>query len=109
MHPSQTPLSRITLDLQPAFARITLQMPPLNIIDILMMEELSQALAETEANPQIAAIVLSGSQQAFSAGVDVAAHTPENVGNMLTKFHAIFHAIIGSTKVSIAAVIGHVL
>jgi cyclohexa-1,5-dienecarbonyl-CoA hydratase len=104
-----TTFSRITLALQPPVARITLQNPPLNIIDIPMMEELAQALARIEANPQIAAIVLSGLQQAFSAGVDVAAHTLENVATMLTKFHAIFHAIVGSTKVSIAAVRGHCL
>ncbi|HZR56466.1 MAG TPA: enoyl-CoA hydratase/isomerase family protein [Terriglobales bacterium] len=109
MTPGQTTFSRITLDIQPPIARITLHNPPLNIIDLPMMDELAQALADVERNPAIIAIILAGSQQAFSAGVDVAAHTPENVAIMLSKFHAIFHALVGSTKVSIAAVRGHCL
>jgi cyclohexa-1,5-dienecarbonyl-CoA hydratase len=101
--------TRLTLDIQPPIARIILHNPPLNVIDLTMMDELSQALTDIEANPAIVAIVFSGSQKAFSAGVDVAAHVPENVATMLTKFHSIFHMLISSTKVSIAAVRGNCL
>jgi cyclohexa-1,5-dienecarbonyl-CoA hydratase len=104
-----TQFSRLTLDLQPPVARITLQNPSLNIIDLTMMEELAQALSRTELDAEISTLVLAGSQQAFSAGVDVAAHSPENVAGMLAKFHAVFHALINSTKVSVAAVRGHCL
>jgi len=52
-------------------------------------------------------LVLSGSERAFSAGVDVAAHTPEKVAEMLTKFHAIFRALVPSRKVLVAGVRGH--
>jgi cyclohexa-1,5-dienecarbonyl-CoA hydratase len=103
------PTSRLTLDVQLPIARITLNHPPLNVVDLVMMEQLAKVLVEIEANPEIVAVILSGLQQAFSAGVDVAAHTPENVATMLMRFHAIFHAIVGSTKVSIAAVRGHCL
>src|SRR5579871_6085566 len=102
-------LTRIAVDLQPPLARIRLQNPPLNIIDISMMEELSQGLAEIEARPEIVAFVVSGSQKAFSVGVDVAAHTPDKVEQMLAKFHAVIRAIVASKKVSIAAVHGHCL
>ncbi len=44
-----TRYSRITLDLQSPVACISLRNSPLNIIDIPMMEELSQALAEIES------------------------------------------------------------
>ncbi|MCU1299285.1 MAG: Enoyl-CoA hydratase [Acidobacteriaceae bacterium] len=104
-----TPTSRLIIDVQRPIARITLHNPSLNVIDLPMMDELGKALADIEADPEIVAVILSGSQQAFSAGVDVAAHTPENVATMLTKFHAIFHAIVGSSKVSIAAVRGNCL
>jgi len=104
-----TRFSRIALDLHPPVARITLQHPPLNVIDIPMMEELAQALGEIEANSEIVAVILSGSQKAFSVGVDVAAHTPDKVEEMLTKFHGVIRAIVGSKKVSIAAVHGHCL
>ena len=97
------------MDLQPPVARITLQHPPLNVIDIPMMEELAEALADIEARPDIVAVILSGSQKAFSVGVDVAAHTPDKVEQMLTKFHAVIRALVSSKKVSIAAVHGHCL
>jgi cyclohexa-1,5-dienecarbonyl-CoA hydratase len=104
-----TQFSRLTLDLQPPVARITLRNPSLNIIDLTMMEELAQALSQTELEAEISTLILAGSQQAFSAGVDVAAHSPENVAGMLAKFHAVFHALINSTNVSVAAVRGHCL
>jgi cyclohexa-1,5-dienecarbonyl-CoA hydratase len=81
--------------------------PPMNVIDVLMMEELGQALAEVEAHSEISAVVLSGEGRAFSAGVDVAAHTPDQVERMLTKFHAVVRALVASRKVTIAAVQGY--
>jgi cyclohexa-1,5-dienecarbonyl-CoA hydratase len=106
---SLTKFSRINLDLQPAVARIGLSNPPLNVIDIPMMEELAEALTEIEARPEIAIVILSGSQKAFSVGVDVAAHTPDKVEQMLAKFHGVIRAVVASKKVTIAAVHGHCL
>jgi cyclohexa-1,5-dienecarbonyl-CoA hydratase len=69
--------------------RITLTNPPVNVIDVPMMEELARALSDIEQRADIAVVVLTGSERAFSAGVDIAAHTPERVGEMLAKFHAV--------------------
>jgi len=104
-----TKFSRIALALCAPVARITLDRPPLNIIDIPMMEELAEALAEIEARPEISILIIGGSQKAFSAGVDVAAHTPDKVELMLAKFHGVIRALVGSMKVSIAAVHGSCL
>src|SRR5580692_6910222 len=101
--------SRIALDTQPPVARLRLHNPPLNVIDIQMMEELKDALTEIELQPDITVIILSGAQKAFSVGVDVAAHTPDKVEEMLGKFHAVIRALVASRKVSIAAVHGHCL
>ena len=90
-------------------ARVTLAHPPLNVIDIPMMEELSAALAEIESRSDISVLVFAGTEKAFSAGVDVAAHTPDKIEEMLTKFHAVFKTLVASRKVSIAAVRGHCL
>jgi len=102
-------LQRITLELDSPVARLTLVHPSLNVIDIPMMEELSTALAEIELRADLSVVVFAGSEKAFSAGVDVAAHTPEKIEEMLTKFHAVFKALVASRKVSIAAVRGHCL
>lgn len=102
-------LTRLTVDIRPPLAEIRLHHPPLNVIDIPMMEELVQVLAEIEADPKITAIAFHGSQKAFSVGVDVAAHSPDKVEAMLAKFHAVIRVIIASKKVSIASVQGHCL
>ena len=73
------------------------------------MEELSRAISLAEARPEISALVLAGSEKAFSAGVDVAAHTPDRVAEMLTKFHAIFRTLVSSRKVLVSGVRGHCL
>jgi cyclohexa-1,5-dienecarbonyl-CoA hydratase len=104
-----TKFSRITLDLQPPVARIALNNPPVNVIDIPMMEELAAALTEIDSHPEIATLILSGSGKAFSVGVDVAAHTPDKVRDMLAKFHGVIHALINSRKVTVASVHGNCL
>jgi cyclohexa-1,5-dienecarbonyl-CoA hydratase len=101
--------SRITLDFQPPVARLTLHHPPLNVIDLAMMEELAPALAEIEVREDVSTLLLSGAGKSFSVGVDVAAHTPDKVADMLTKFHAVIRALVSSKKVTIAAVHGHCL
>jgi cyclohexa-1,5-dienecarbonyl-CoA hydratase len=100
---------RIRCDAQPPAASITLHNPPINVIDIPMMEELSTAIASVEEDPQISILVLRGSEKAFSAGVDVEAHTPDKVAEMLTKFHAIFRVLVTSKKVLVGEVQGHCL
>jgi len=102
-------LTSISLDIACPVARIVLRNPPLNVIDIPMMDKLSQALAEVESRADISVVVLSGAGKAFSAGVDVTAHTPEKVETMLLKFHGVIRALIATRKVTIAAVHGNCL
>lgn len=104
-----TERSRLKLDLHPPVARLRLHNPLLNVIDIPMMEELAEAWAEVESQPNISAVVISGDGKAFSVGVDVAAHTADKVESMLGKFHAVIRALVASRKVTMAAVHGHCL
>jgi cyclohexa-1,5-dienecarbonyl-CoA hydratase len=99
-------LTRIACEVEGAVARIELRNPPLNVIDIAMMEELARSLAEVEARSDISVIVLTGTGKAFSPGVDVAAHTPDKVEEMLAKFHVVIRALVATPKVTIASVHG---
>src|ERR1700722_5592062 len=103
----ETASSRLALEFAPPVARITLNHPPLNIIDIATMKELAQSLAEVETRPDVSVIVFSGGDKVFSAGVDVAAHIPDKVEEMLTKFHAVIRELVVTKKITIAAVQGH--
>jgi len=102
-------LARVAVNIAPPVARLVLSHPPVNVVDIAMMEELAQALGEVEGRSDISVVVLSGASKDFSAGVDVAAHTPDKVEGMLLKFHAVIRALVASRKVTVAAVHGHCL
>lgn len=100
---------KASISVQAPAAHISLHNPPLNIIDLPMMNDLAQVLSEIEARPQISTIVIRGEGKSFSAGVDVAAHTPDKVDAMLSKFHGVIRALLSTKKVTIAAVNGHCL
>ena len=97
---------RLTLQASGNLARITLTHPPLNVIDFQMMDELLEALHILEQRQEIAVVILSGGERAFSAGVDVAIHTPDKIQAMLQKFHGLIGALAKCQKITIAEVHG---
>jgi cyclohexa-1,5-dienecarbonyl-CoA hydratase len=106
---SNSGYTRIAVELQPPVARVTLNNPPLNVIDIPMMEELRAALEQIEARSEISVIVFAGSERAFSSGVNVADHTPDKVRGMLADFHSVIRSVVSSSKLTIASVRRHCL
>jgi cyclohexa-1,5-dienecarbonyl-CoA hydratase len=106
MESSLSLTQRVSVQAQGALARITLAHPPLNVIDFQMMDELLSALQQLEQRSEIIAVVLSGNDRAFSAGVDVAIHTPDKIQTMLQKFHGLIYALVKFPKITIAEVRG---
>lgn len=106
---SKPAFNRIVVDLQPSIVRVTLHNPPLNVIDLEMMGELLATLEQAETIPEVSTVVFAGSERAFSSGVDIAAHTPDNVRNMLTAFHGVIKAVAATKKLTIASVCRHCL
>lgn len=100
---------KLILDFAPPIARLTLANGKQNVIDIPMMQELVAAIEEIEQQKSISTLVISGKGANFSAGVDVAAHRPETVRQMLTEFHSSIRSLVSSRKVTIAAVRGNCL
>jgi cyclohexa-1,5-dienecarbonyl-CoA hydratase len=92
-----------------SFARVTLNKPPLNVMDIAMMEELNAALKSLKDDRATKVIVVAAAGKAFSAGVDVADHTADRVDAMIKKFHAIFHTLWSLEQPIVAAVQGMAL
>lgn len=87
---------------------ITLNSPPLNVLTISMMEELISALNWAKVQPGNV-IVLDAEGKAFSAGVDVADHTPDKVDKMIDVFDRLFHTMNDIDKPIVAAVNGAAL
>jgi cyclohexa-1,5-dienecarbonyl-CoA hydratase len=106
---SKPAFNRIVVDLEPSIVRVTLNNPPLNVIDLEMMGELLATLEQAETIPEVSTVVFAGSERAFSSGVDIAAHTPDNVRNMLTAFHGVIKAVAATKKLTIASVCRHCL
>ena len=91
-------------------AFVTLDRPPLNVLDLAAVRELRDALEELESRRDAKVVVLrSGLAGTFSAGVDVADHAPEKVGAMLEAFHGVFHILDAMPQLVIAAVDGRCL
>ncbi len=101
--------SRVEVSIGAPIARVKLINPPLNVIDLRMTCELQQTLAELEVRSDISVIVFEGDAHAFSAGVDIKAHLPDQIHEMLASFHVVIKAIVASRKVTIAAVRGRCL
>ncbi|MFB0564169.1 MAG: enoyl-CoA hydratase/isomerase family protein [Candidatus Aminicenantaceae bacterium] len=97
----------IIFDLKDDKAFLTINLPPLNILNITTMKEMNDALDSLTENKDVKVLVLSSSgEKAFSAGVDVADHTEEKVEKMLQVFHDIFRNMYKLDQVTVAALKG---
>ncbi len=105
----QPSFKKIRLEVGERVAQIALENPPVNVIDLEMMSELIAAIEHIEERADLSVIVFSGSGVDFSAGVDIKAHTPEKVRDMLVEFHSVIRSLVSTRKVTIAAVHGNCL
>src|SRR5437879_950220 len=98
----------IQLRLENRVAWITLHRPPLNILDVSMMQELDAVLERALSKCDF--VIFQGAgEKAFSAGAEIADHTPERVGKMLSAFHGVFRRLAAADCLKIAAVHGYCL
>lgn len=101
--------THIDVEIKAPVARVALTHPPLNIIDMAMARELAGALGEIECRHDISVLVFESSGPSFSAGVDIKAHQPDQVREMLTNFHNVIRTIAACRKITIAVVHGKCL
>ena len=85
--------------------RITLDDPPLHILDVTMLEELRDAVSRVE-NDRHALIIDASGEKAFSAGASVQDHLGDRVVTMLGHFHDCFRALARLDLVTVALVKG---
>jgi cyclohexa-1,5-dienecarbonyl-CoA hydratase len=88
-------------------AWLTLNGPPLNVLNIAMMREINDALEELSGDSAIKVLVFEAAEgsKAFSAGVDVSEHTADKVDEMIEVFHRIFRLLDG-LEIPTFAVVG---
>jgi cyclohexa-1,5-dienecarbonyl-CoA hydratase len=107
MNPSTA--DAIKLDITGSVAFLTLNRPPLNILNLAMIRELAQKLNVTSGQTSLKALVLAANGKAFCAGVDVADHLPGQVEPMIREFGALFTRLRAFPVPTIAVVQGAAL
>jgi cyclohexa-1,5-dienecarbonyl-CoA hydratase len=102
-------MAAIHLEFRQRAAFLTLDRPPLNILDIPTLRELDGALQQVVARQDLAVLVLRGAAHVFSAGAAVEDHVPERVAAMLDALHGAIRTLRSLPTISCAAVAGHCL
>lgn len=91
-------------------ATLAINRPPFNVLDIATMGELNDALDACQEDKSVKLLVITGiGDKAFSAGVEVADHTPDKVDQMIDVFHGIFRRLHKMSMPTIAVVNGAAL
>ncbi|MGQ0612966.1 MAG: enoyl-CoA hydratase/isomerase family protein [Planctomycetaceae bacterium] len=97
----------VSLRREGRLARILLDRPPLNVLDLAHLRELGRRLEEARG----AAVILleGGGGRAFCAGNDVADHAPDRAPEMLEAFHGAVRAMLSTDAVTVAFAHGDAL
>lgn len=100
----------VLLERQDAVARLVINRPPLNILDIETIRELRAKLGAAMDETGVRLVELRGAgEKAFSAGAEIRDHFPERAPEMLREFHALIRAVLYAPRPTLAVVRGHCL
>jgi cyclohexa-1,5-dienecarbonyl-CoA hydratase len=101
-------MPKISVSEDPNAYRLTLNDPPLNILDIETLEALRDAIGGVK-NDRHALIIDAAGGKAFSAGASVHDHLGDRVVAMLERFHDCFRLLAKLDLVTVALVNGAAL
>lgn len=90
----------------PRYARLTLSRPPLNVLNIEMIQQINDYLASLATRGKFCALLIDADGLSFSAGVDIPEHRAESVGQLLESFHQTIRLIHNLPMPVVAAVHG---
>ncbi|MCG6955753.1 MAG: enoyl-CoA hydratase/isomerase family protein [Gemmatimonadetes bacterium] len=90
-------------------AKVVLDRPPLNVLNIDMLRELTAAMDLLAADADVAVVAITGAGRAFCAGVDVADHTEDRVHDMIESFHEALLRVRSAEMPTVAMVNGAAL
>lgn len=87
-------------------AWLTLDRPPLNVLDTALSRELASTLRGLQRETELRLIALKGEGRVFSAGVDVGEHLGERLGPLLDAFLEACRALYASDVPTLAVIHG---
>ena len=80
----------IETDFKDGLGTITLNNPPLNILNIAMMKEINNMLESWQGKKDLKVVLFRARGKCFSVGVDVREHMGDLVPEMIKTFHDMF-------------------
>jgi cyclohexa-1,5-dienecarbonyl-CoA hydratase len=99
----------ISFYIENSTAVLTFNRPPVNVLNMEMMEEIVDALETVCKNNRLTALVIKAEGKAFSAGVAIEDHLGEKTEPMIHLFHKMFHVLARVQCPTIAVVDGAAL
>jgi len=88
-------------------ARVVINRPPLNVLNVETLSELGTALERAKNDGEVKVVVITGAgDRSFCAGVDIKDHFPDKIDTTLNVFHRVFHQLIALDKPVVAVVNG---
>lgn len=101
--------SFINVETKNGASTLTLNRAPLNVLNIAALSGLESTLTELSRDENIRVLILRAEGKMFSAGVDVADHTPDKVGEMIPLFDHACQLLANFPCPTLAVVHGHAL
>lgn len=80
----------IEVSIKDGLGTITLNRPPVNVLNIAMMEEMNEVLQAWQKEKSLKIVLFNAKGKCFSAGVDVGEHMGDMAPKMIAAFHGIF-------------------
>ncbi|MFH0845284.1 MAG: enoyl-CoA hydratase/isomerase family protein [Pseudomonadota bacterium] len=95
--------------LEQGLGTITLNRPPVNVLNIAMMEEMNDVLTTWRGEKDLKVVIFNAKGKSFSAGVDIGEHMGDLAPKMIDVFHGIFRNMDKLGVPTIASVYGSCL
>ncbi|HSM84916.1 MAG TPA: enoyl-CoA hydratase/isomerase family protein, partial [Candidatus Limnocylindrales bacterium] len=103
---AKAPLKYIQFEISNLIAHITMSHAPHNVLTVPMMKEMAEAIESLNGRNDVKAILLTSSQQAFSAGISLEDSRPDRVFQTLDAFTRVFQAMVDISKPVVVVVNG---
>ncbi|MHB8091093.1 MAG: enoyl-CoA hydratase/isomerase family protein [Syntrophales bacterium] len=95
--------------LQDGLGSITLNRPPVNVLNIAMMKEINEVLDSWRGQKDLKVVLFQAKGKCFSAGVDVGEHMGDLAPKMIDAFHGMFRRMEKIDVPTVASVYGSCL
>ena len=104
-----SPTESVLYERRDRIAVVTLNRPPLHVLDLPTLVELDRAVTRAGDEQASVLVLTSTGTRAFSAGVAVQDHAPDRVAETLRVFHRVFRRLYDAPFVTISRVRGQCL